>query len=206
MVLTSASEQAKTQNFRYNGGGVAGAVHPEIGKLIGGDALRIERAKTGFVTKKRPAGHGHAARKKRFDGSVQPNDGNSLCAQKFRRALLSVGSTAERENHGLSCFIGAAEYGAQLLGFESTKRGFAKAFKKFRDAKAVCFLDAIIEIDESPGKLTREQSANGCLAGTHESSKTNNGWTRGVPAKHRSLRHDCGANEVNRASGCELYH
>ena len=60
--VSTRRNNAATQNFRDNLCRFAGTVHVIIGKLIGGETLGMERAETGFVAEKRPAGHGHASR------------------------------------------------------------------------------------------------------------------------------------------------
>jgi hypothetical protein len=54
--------------------------------------------------------------------------------------------------------------------------------------------------------LTSEKRAGSGLAGTHESGETNDGGTGLAPARNWNLRHDAGADEINRASEYELYH
>src|SRR5438034_4055999 len=57
-----------TQNFRNYLGWFLGAVHPIVGKVIGGKALGVKRAETGFIPEKRAAGHGLAAREEKLGG------------------------------------------------------------------------------------------------------------------------------------------
>jgi hypothetical protein len=91
---------------------------------------------------------------------------------------LSVRAATEREDHCLSRFCGTAENRAQLVSFESTKRGFAVTLKEFRDAHGGGCFDAIVEVYESPGELSSEQRSNGSLARTHESGEAKNRWAR----------------------------
>jgi hypothetical protein len=206
MLLAGAVKDIETQDVGNDERGIRGAVYPIIGELIGGYALRMQRAEACFIAEKWPAGHGHAAREKGIDRGIKPDDGDTLRAKKFGSALLRVSSAAEREHGGFFHLGGAAEDGAKLLGFEHAKSGFAVALEKLGDTQARGLFDAVVEIDKAPGELAREKRAYGGLAGAHESGETNNGGARRAPARNWILRHDAGAKEINRASGCELYH
>src|SRR5882724_2584353 len=187
MVLARANKKIETKDFRYDDGGVTGTIHTKVSKLIRRQALAMQRAKARLIAEERTAGHGHAASEQRFNRGIEPDDGNALRAQKFGSALLGVSSSAQGKHEGLLCFCCAAEDRTELLGFKRAKGGFAKTFKEFRNAQAGRFLDAVIKVNEAPGE-------------------PNYGGARHAPAKNRILRHDAGANEVNRASECELYH
>ena len=94
----------------------------------------------------------------------------------------------------------------KLLGFQRSKCWFAVSFEEFRDTQAGGFFDAVVEIDEAPRELTRQERPDCGLTGAHESGEANDGGARHDPARIWKLRHDTGTNEINRASGCELYH
>src|SRR5262249_6885257 len=131
-----AIEDAQAQDLCYDQGWLSGTVHPMIRELIRGNTLGVERAKAGFVAKERTAGHGHAARQKRLDGSIEPNDGDTLRAKEFRSALLRICPPAEGEHNRFLGFGGAADNNAKLVGFDGAKSGLTEPFKEFRDAKA----------------------------------------------------------------------
>ncbi len=131
----------------------------------------MQRAKAGFIAEQWPASHGHAAREQGFDRGIEPDDGDSLRAQKIRRARLRVGAAAEREDGRFAQFERASECGAELRGFEQAERRLAVAFEKFRDAQAGSVFDAVIEIDETPRELASELHADGGLSGAHESGE-----------------------------------
>ena len=57
----AAAEDAQAQNFGDYLCGICGTVDAMVGKLIGRQALGVERTKAFFVAEKRAAGHGHAA-------------------------------------------------------------------------------------------------------------------------------------------------
>src|SRR5262249_36492211 len=158
--LARAIEEIEAENFGDDKSGIAGAVHAIIGEVVRRDALSVERAKTGFIAEEWTPGHGHTARKKRFDGSIEPNDGNPLGAQKFRCALLCVGAASEGQHDRLFHFSGAAKDGAKLFCFKGAEGGFTEAFEKFRDAKAGGILDAIVKVDKAPGELASEKRAD----------------------------------------------
>ena len=182
-VWVSAGKDAETQNIGDDLGGFARAVHAEVGKLIRGKALGVERAKTRFVAEERAAGHGHAAGEKSFDRRIEPDDWNTLRFQEFWRAGLGVGSATEGEHGGFAGFERAAQGGAELRGFEQAERWFAVAFEEFADFKASGVFDAIVKIDEAPRKLAGELGADGGFAGAHEASKSDDG--NGGSASHK---------------------
>src|SRR5438128_3415494 len=190
MVLARAVKDVKAKNFGNNACGIAGAVQPVVRELVRRNALRVKRAEAGFIAKERTAGHGHAASKQRFNRGIKPNDGNTLRTKKFGSTLLSVSSPAQSKHEGFLCFRCAAEDRTELLSLKRAKGGFTKTFEEFRDTQAAGFLDAVVEINKAPGKLAREQRADGGLAGAHESGETNDGGARHAPSKRRILRHD----------------
>jgi hypothetical protein len=57
-----------------------------------------------------------------------------------------------------------------------------------------------------PRELASEERTGSGLAGAHESGEANDRRAGRTPARNWNLRHVTGANEVNRASECELYH
>src|ERR1051325_3088202 len=140
-----------------------------IGELIGGETLSMERAKAPFISKERTAGHGHAASKQRLNGGIEPDNRDALCAKKLGSALLRIGSSAEREYERFFCFGCTTEDRAELVGYKSAKSGLPKTLEKLRNTQAGGFLDAVVEINEAPGELAREERADGGLAGAHES-------------------------------------
>src|SRR6266403_5818328 len=144
--VSTGCNNAPAQNFRDNLGWFAGAVHAVVGKLIGRQTLSVERAKAGFVTEKRTAGHGHASRKQNFDGRVQPQDRNAGGAQKIGATGLRVGAAAKSENGAFFQLGGAAESSAELIRFDLAERQFTEAFENLRNREAGRRLDAVIEI------------------------------------------------------------
>jgi len=102
---------------------------------------------------------------------------------------LGVGAATECEYGRFAQFERAAECGAKLRGFEQAERGLAVAFEKFCDAQAGSVFDAVIEINESPGKLARELRADGSLSGAHESGEGDNG--DGRSASHAEGLDEC---------------
>lgn len=167
----AAGDDVEAEDFGDDARGLAGAVDSMVGELVRREALRVERAEAGFVAKERAAGHGHAAGEQDFDGSVEPDDGHAGGAEEFGRALLRVRAAAECEHDGLFHFENAAERGAKLVGFDLAECGFAEALEDFRDAHVRGGFDAVVEIDETPGKLAREEGADGGLAGAHEAGE-----------------------------------
>jgi hypothetical protein len=181
-VWVGAGEDAETQDVGDDERRFAGTIHAVVGELVGGSALRMQGAKAGFVAEQRPSGHGHATRKQSFDGRIEPDNGNALRAQKFRRTRLGVGAAAECKYGGFAQFERAAEGGAELRGFQQAEGCFAVTFEKLGDAQAGSVLDALIEINETPGELAGQLGAYGRLAGTHESGE-------GDDRDGRSARH-----------------
>jgi hypothetical protein len=170
-VAGDGGNYSAAKDFGYNARGFCGAVDAMVGLLVGRKTLRVERAEAGLVAEKRPASHSHAAAEQNIEGGVKPDDGDSGSAKKFGRAGLRVGAAAEREHQGFPVFDGAAESGAELIGFDLTKRGLAEAFENFRDAKASGFFNPMIEIDKAPRELAGKQRADGGFAGTHEAGE-----------------------------------
>ena len=66
-VRIGTGKDAETQNVRDDKRRFPSAVHAIVGELVRRKALGIEGTKTGFVTKERPACHGHAAGEKSLD-------------------------------------------------------------------------------------------------------------------------------------------
>ncbi len=124
-----------------------------IGELIGREALRIERAETGFIAEKRAASHGHTTREKDVNGGVQPNDRNPGVAEKFRGARLRVGAAPESDNGGLMEFRSPAESGSELICFQLTEGRLTMAFEELGDADAGGGFDAFVEVDEVPAEM-----------------------------------------------------
>src|SRR5215469_9339293 len=117
-LVSCRSNNAETQNLGDNFAGLARAVHAIIGKQVGRHALGVERAEAGFIAKEGAASHGHAAGEQNFDRGIEPEDRDSSRPQKFGAARLSVSATAESKNSALLELRGAAERGAELVGFE----------------------------------------------------------------------------------------
>jgi hypothetical protein len=170
-VAGDGGNYSAAKDFGYNARGFSGAVDAMVGLLVGRKPLRVERAEAGLVAEKRPASHSHAAAEQNIEGGVKPDDGDSGSAKKFGRAGLCVGAAAEREDQGFPMFDGATESGAELNGFDLAKRGLAEAFENFGNAEAGGFFNAIVQIDKTPGQLTRKQRAYRGFAGTHEAGQ-----------------------------------
>src|SRR6267142_7194650 len=100
MLLARTVEDIEAKDFFDNERRLGGAIDSTVCELIRGEALSVERAEARFVTKERPAGHGHAACEKGFDRSVEPDDRNALAAKKLWGALLSISAAAQREHDG----------------------------------------------------------------------------------------------------------
>ena len=172
MVLAvAAGEDAEAQNFRDHACGVGGAIDAMVRELIRGKALSVEGAETLFVAEERAAGHGHAAGEEQVGGRVEPEDGNAGGAEKFRAAGLRVGAAAESEDGAGFVFGGPAESGAQLVGFQLTKGGFAKPREKFWNGDMRRGFDALVEVNEAPSELAREERADGGFARAHKSGE-----------------------------------
>lgn len=167
----AVGNDVEAEDFGDDASGFAGAVDAVIGELIGRETLRVQGAEAGLVAEERAAGHGHAAGEKDFDRRVEPDDGDAGGAEKFGRALLRVGAAAERQDDRLFLLEDAAERGAELVGFDLAKGLFAEAFENLGDAQVRGGFDAIVEIDEAPSELTREQGADRGLAGAHEAGE-----------------------------------
>jgi len=67
MLLARAGEDCQAQNLGYNERRIRRTVHPVVGKAIGGNTLRMQRAEARFIAEEGPAGHGHATRKEGID-------------------------------------------------------------------------------------------------------------------------------------------
>ena len=161
-------EDAQAKDVGDDRGGITAAVHAEISELIRGQTLGVERAEAGFVAKERATGHGHAACEKGFHGRVEPDDWDALGLEEFGSAVLRIGAAAECEYSRFAEFDSAAESGAELGGLEQAEGGFAVALEEFGDAGAGGVFDELVEIDEAPGELAGELSADGGFAGAHE--------------------------------------
>ena len=177
--VSTGCNNAAAEDFGDDLGSFSGTVHAVVGKLVGREALGVERSKAGFIAEERATRHGHAARKQNFDRRIQPENGNASGAQEFGAAVLRIGAAAEREDGAFFVLGGAAEGGAKLIGFDLAKGGFAETFENLRNGEACGFLNAIIEVNKTPGELAREECAYGGLAGTHETGKTKN-WRAGL--------------------------
>src|SRR5579859_2989007 len=200
MLLARASEDCQTQNLGYNERGICRTLFPYTTLFRSRNALRMQRAEARFIAEEGPAGHRHATGKKRIDRGIEPDDRDALCAKEFGSAWLGVSAAAQRENDGFLRFRHAAEHGAKLLGFQRSKCRFAVPFEKFGDAQASGFFNAVVEIDEAPRELTRQERPDCGLTGAHESGETNDRGASCAPARSWKLRHDTGTNEINRAS------
>src|ERR1700689_390454 len=185
----AAGEDVEAKDFGDEAGGFAGAVDAMIGELVGREALRVQSAEAGFVAEERTAGHGHAACEQDFDGCIEPDDGDASGAEKLGRALLSVGAAAEREHDRFFLLEDAAERGAKLVGFDLAKFRFAEAFENFGDAHVGRGFDAVVEVDEAPGELAREQSAHGGLARAQESGEAEQRYALLRRKRARRLAH-----------------
>jgi len=155
---------AAAENFGDNGGRIAGTVDAKIGKLIGNDPLRMKRAEAGFIAEERAAGHRHAAGKQDFNTGVEPDDGDAGVAEKFGSAGLRVGATAEGKDGGFLLFHGAAEGGAELVGFELAEGGLAVTFEKLRDSDAGGGFNTFVKIYKAPAELASETRADRAFA------------------------------------------
>ena len=120
-VWVGAGEDAEAENICYDQRRFARAIDAVIRELVRGKALRMQGAKAGFVAEERPSGHGHATRKQSFDWRIEPDNGNALRAQEFRRTRLGVSAAAECEYGGFAQFKRAAECGAELRGFQQAE-------------------------------------------------------------------------------------
>src|ERR1700758_2152505 len=173
-VGVGAGEDAKAEDVGYDEWWFTGAVHTVVGELVRRNALRVQSAKPGFVTKQRAAGHGHAAREQSFNRRIEPDDRNALRSQKFRRTRLGVSAAAECDYGRVAQFESAAEGGAEVRGFQQAEACFAMALEKFGDAQAGSVFNAVVEINEAPGELAGQLGAYSRLAGTHESGEGDN--------------------------------
>ena len=131
----------------------------------------MECAEAGFIAEERTSGHGHAPGKQKLDGRIEPEDRGAGVPQKFRAAGLSVRTTTQRENGGFLELGSAAQGGAQLIGFDLAKGRFAEPLEDLGDGKACGLFDALIQIDEAPRELAREESADSRFARTHKAGE-----------------------------------
>jgi len=166
---------AEPENIGDDDRRIATAVDAKIGQLIGRETLRVQRAKAGFVAKQRTSGHGHATREQSLDRRIEPDDRNVLRTQKFRRTMLRIGASTQRQHDRFTKFKRAPERAAQLRRFEHAKRRFAMTLEEFRDARARRRFDQVVEIHKPPGKLPRQQCADSGLARAHEAGQCHNG-------------------------------
>src|SRR5690242_12555002 len=188
-LVSTKSNKAKTEDFGDDFARYTRGVDAIVSKTVGGQALRMKRAEAGLVAKERTAGHGHTAREKNFDRSVKPENLYAGGAEKFGAAGLRVGPAAESDNRAFFGLGSAAESGAELVRFDLAEGRLTEALKNLRNGETGGFLDAIVQIDESPGKLASEQSANSGLAGTHESGDAENRGAGGNPTRRRRSGH-----------------
>ena len=137
----------------------------------------MKRAEAGFIAKKRATRHGGAAREKNVDGSIEPDHRDARAVEKFGSALLGVGAAAESKDSGLVKLDGTAEGRTQLLSFKLAKGGLTMSLEKFRDGDASGFLDALVEVNETPAELLGKASADRAFARTHETGEAENGGT-----------------------------
>jgi len=170
-LVSTGSNNATAEDFGDDLRGLRGAIDAIVCELIGRQALRVKRAEAVFVAEERAAGHSHAAGKQDFERGIQPKNGSASSAEKFGAAGLRVSAATEGEDGAFLMFGGAAEGGAELIGFNLAESGFTEALEDFGDGEAGGFLDAVIEIDKTPGELTREERADSSLAGTHKSGE-----------------------------------
>jgi len=178
------------KNFGDNHGRVIGTVHAKIGELVRDNALRVKRAEAGLIAEKWAAGHGHAARKQDFHAGIEPDHGNPGVAKKFGSPGLRVGAAAEGQHGWFFLFDGAAEGGAQFVGFELAEGGFAVAFEKLWNGDAGGGFDAFIEIHETPAEMLGESRADSAFAGAHKPGKADDRNARKRAASCERLVHD----------------
>jgi len=155
-LVSSRSNNASAQDLGDHVRRIAGRVDAMVRELIGGQALRVERTETGFVSKKRAARHGHAACKENFEGRIEPENGNAGGSKEFRAAGLRVGAAAECEDRAFFLLGSTAQGGAELVRLDLAERGLTQAFKNLRDGKARGFFDTVVEVYEAPGQLPSE--------------------------------------------------
>ena len=198
MVLAGAIEKIEAKDFRDDESRFTAAVYAVVGELVRRKALREESAEAGFIAKEWAAGHCRAASEKRFNGCVEPNDGNVLRMEKFGGALLRVSSAAEGEYDGFFHFYGASEYDAELVSLKRSKNSemrrpedssmrSSKSTKRHASWRARSVPIVVLPEPMNPARLTME----------------------GRPAPVRRTGFCvtmCGANEANRASEYGLYH
>jgi hypothetical protein len=84
---------------------------------------------------------------------------------------LRIGSAAEGQDGRFFEFPSAPESGAQLIRLDLAERGLAETLENLWNGKACGLLDAFIQVDEAPGQLPGQQSADCRLAGTHKTRK-----------------------------------
>jgi len=149
----------------------------------------MECAEAGFIAKERTSGHGHAPGKQKLDGRIEPENGGPGVSQKFRAAGLSVGAAAQCEDGCFLEFGGAAEGSPQLVRFDLAKGRFAETLEDLGDGEAGGLFDALIQIDEAPRQLAREECANGRFAGTHEAGEAKDLGACGRATQRGRLSH-----------------
>jgi len=83
---------------------------------------------------------------------------------------------------GFLIFDGATEGGAEFIGFELAKGGFAVAFKKLRNGDAGGWLSMrSSRSTKTPSELPSKTRADGCfLAGAHKSGEADDGNAGGA--------------------------
>src|SRR5262244_3018228 len=109
MAFLRAVKKIEPQDFRNYERGIGGTVDTIIGQLIRRQALSVECAKAGFITKERTTGHCHASLEQRFNRCVQPDNGDALRTKEFGCALLCIGSPAQGKDDRLLYFRCAAK-------------------------------------------------------------------------------------------------
>src|SRR5215472_13885943 len=178
-LVSTGCNNAAAQNLGDHLGGFGGTVHAVISKLIRSEALRVEFAEAGFVTKERAAGHGHAAREQNFQGRIEPKHNGPCGAEKFRAAGLRVGAAAQGDDGAFLKLGSTAERGAELVRLDLAESELAEALENLRDGEAGGRLNALVEINKAPSELAGEERTDGGLAGAHEPSQAENrdaGW------------------------------
>src|SRR5271168_880762 len=89
-----AGKDAEAQHLGYDLRGIAGAFDAEVGGLVGGETLGVERAETLLVAEEWAAGHGHTAAEQDFCWGIQPKHRDGSGAKKFWTAGLRVSAAA----------------------------------------------------------------------------------------------------------------
>jgi hypothetical protein len=165
------SDQATAKNLGYDCGGIARAIDAKVRELVGSQTLGMKGTEAGFVAKKRPACHGHAAREKDVNGGIEPDDRYGGVTKEFGSPRLGVGAAAQSKNRRLLELSGAADRSPQLLGFELAKCGLAMTLEKLGNGYACGVFDALVKIDEVPAELTCQAGADRAFTCAHETGQ-----------------------------------